>query len=208
VGENGGYNLYVFARNSPIGFVDKLGKYVLTMWGSPGTPGECGEIKWGVTWDVIPMPDEDDYEDLVGTIVQHMVFDVDVRDCQGSILWQKTWHYWEAFSVDGEAQPTYPDEDEWWYPSRGICTRGNVVWTGSATYYHNYELLYPPWHVDDYVDENGVRVPNPPWGMGTSYTLSDPGISGYETSNPKSRTMAIWWDCCAGDTTTHLIVSQ
>jgi RHS repeat-associated protein len=95
-------------------------------------PG-CGRAEFEIEWII-----EDAGQG--GWLIQHVIYDRDVLNADGSVKEKKTTEFWEAWKVDANGK-VEGGTDMFSPPSFGPETRGTITVTGYAKYYEGYTLL-------------------------------------------------------------------
>jgi len=195
IGERGGRNLYRVVGNAPVVYVDALGLaygnpvppvvYFIAYWTFSGpTPGVCGAFFWQIRWLLSYAADHG------GWSVQHIKWNIDATDCEGNktMCGGHNWEGWESigFIPKGQSVTGNAFDDTWMAPSCGVCTKGTITLSGSASFYDGLTTLpSPPFVVDG----------SPPW-QNAPHTPTDPGLTANRVVGPITRTLKSTWNCC------------
>lgn len=190
--EIGGLNLYGFVRNNPVNLVDVLGlaqNLQIQVVQKAKRLSDCGSCEYKVKWKITDSSKS-------GWVVQHLKWDVDVKDCKGNPVSKpknpKGLEFWEGWQVEGgqvyigfkdAAGSNKHQVDTFRTGDEGEGTKGTITITGKVKFWENYNLTVPPW---------GYTVPE----AGSLPTVKPPGPSGWNTQNTLDHTLVCEWKCC------------
>lgn len=203
--------VYVYARNSPILFVDINGltttpvpppppvqsdwEVTVTVVQGPTKKSSCGaaEMKW--RWGLRPRPGAiPPMTPANGWILQRVQVTAEIRDCNGKLVSPKNMHgieYTEGWQVEdgevyiGEAEIGWPHQaDTATTDDEGMCRKGTITQTGNVKFISGYNLTSPPWDDPD--------APTPPAGGLPSLMGTPPG---WTDAGSQTRMLSVRFDC-------------
>ena len=179
--------------NNPVNFLDPTGTQKLTKKTVKGpTKGNCGNFEWIIQWILHAITAKG------GWVIQHVQVKFDVKDCDNKpidvkkhtkgLLDPKWWPVWEAWKINKKQKvTTYAEkgddqDDRYYMPEFGECTKGTITMQGSADFFEDLTL------------PKDFTVSNKPPTYILPATKTDPklkGGSGAIKHNAKAE-----WDCC------------
>ena len=191
IGESGGVNLDGYVNNSPINRIDYLG-YLSAITdpsliyppGFSGNPhmnaSPCGGVAWSITWGGLPAE--------TGYIIQHIIWQATVFDCDNNVIHSEDAEYWELWSVENGSMS--PSSNDTWSPSLpgGKDTKGLFVVSGTAAFYDGGGVTPPALPPGFTSGGSGLWGPLPHMGP--------PGPSYWPLPDSLTRGLTYSWDCC------------
>jgi RHS repeat-associated protein len=197
IGERGGVNLYTFVKNSPLSWVDILGRLSAIQFGALTDSG-CGafSVNWVLALDQPARAD--------GVIVQEITFEYRATGAFDQVI-QESVKYWEALPVAANAPAPNNIWDTWSIPS-STGYNGSETMSANAKFYENPNnvlgIIPPVWITGQtwggsppYSLESGSLPPT--LSAGSFYsTGQQPGFWGNQpVEQGGARSVTVTWKC-------------